>query len=234
MKNKLRNIYVLLFLAFVFLGASVLHADTATGYDKNGYSATITLQESTKKNGQVFYAGNELYQLYLKDKNKLKNPAVVLSNKSIGYVKNVSTVSFRFFPKKVGTTKYTFIVKYGKKIIKYSGSIKVKAFENPFSLFEINGVDYTDKIKSSACTIKYKAIIYRKDDAICVKDPIVTYSLKKGWKLKGKDEYLPIYFFRNVNTGEKVSIYLKRTNAIFPDDEPNIDFENENGQLFQF
>lgn len=150
---------------------------------------SILPMQKVKAGGADKYVKNNFKEMVINDKNDyiftlqepltpIKKVKITSSNTKVATVKNMGwdqVNQFRLTPKKEGTTKITITGTADGKKIKLKGTVKVVNFQNPFSMFKINGKSYLSEIKFRRNFIH--SIQSNKSNIR------LQYKLKSGWSL---------------------------------------------------
>lgn len=175
-----RRIYQKIFglIAALFLGILICpnNAKAATVSDfnelKNGFKVSVTYSKMDKKEGHYFF----MKGMDMADEAKVTK--VALKKKALGTVK-VKKYGFRFYPKKTGKTAVTITAVIDGKKVKYTGTITVKKFRQPFKKLTIGGKNYRKKI------VRGRSFI----DLASAKKKTIQYKLNRGWKVVKMYDY---------------------------------------------
>lgn len=216
-KQKIMGIVLMLFLGFAVVFPSIkVRAMGFINIEKN-FKQTVTYSASDKKNGYMLGTYNVLPQ----NAKKIK---VTSSKKSVAGIKKQKVQGgppiFFLMPKKTGTTKVTVSAVVGKKTVKYTGTVKIINFKNPFKSLKINGKSYLKQVKGSDNRIHIKKSKMK-----------LNYKLKSGWKIdwkethgfkqtnvknnqtytlkKGSSSGIIMIHVKNKKTGEKISVIIE-------------------------
>lgn len=157
-----------LFLGMLICPNSAKAANTVSSFNelKNGFKATVTYSKTDRKEGHYFILKG------LDSADEADVTKVAVKNKKLGTAKPERR-GFRFYPKKTGKTTVTaYVLKDGKKV-KFTGTITVKKFKQPFNKLTIGGKSYRNKIAGGRPYINITS----------VKKKTIQYKLNSGWKV---------------------------------------------------
>lgn len=191
-KQKMMGIVLMLFLGFAVVFPSMKVRAMGVIDIKKNFKQTVTYSASDKKNGYLLGTYNVLPQ----NAKKIK---VISSKKSVANIKKQKVQGgppiFFLMPKKTGTTKVTVSAIVGKKTVKYTGTVKIINFKNPFKSLKINGKSYLKQVKGSENLIHIKKSKVK-----------LNYKLKPGWEIDLKS----IYGFKQTSVKNNQTYTLKK------------------------